>query len=372
MTFEQLSIHQDTIQRLERSVTENRIPHAQYIQTVDGGGGLPLAIAYAQSILAPQADMFGGVDSRASRLEHPDLHVVFPMVQSVDKTCDSLMGVFREYYTENPFTSYEQWLRFRGEKNKKAIISKHEAESVTKKLSLRSFEAGHKVLLIWMAELMNADCANKLLKLIEEPPLGSVILMVGNDSEKLLPTIRSRTQVVNLRPLDTREIQTCLKKATTATDEAIGNAVADCEGSIARAIELLTLDESPAAEQVMTWLRLCYQRKVLDTMSWTDGIAAQGREEAVLVLKAALDVFRDAFRKNYLSVVSNANEDLGRFTDKFSPFIHPDNAPQLMEETSIAIRDVERNGNVRIVLLDLSFKVMKLIRTPRPEVEKHN
>jgi DNA polymerase-3 subunit delta' len=372
MTFEQLCIHQDTIQRLEKSVSESRIPHAQYIQTVDGGGGLPIAVAYAQSILSPQADMFGGVDTRASRLEHPDLHVVFPMVQSVDKTCDSLMGVFREYYAENPYTSYEQWLRFRGEKNKKAIISKHEAESVTKKLSLRSFEAGHKVLLIWMAELMNADCANKLLKLIEEPPEGSVILMVGNDSDRLLPTIRSRTQVLKLRPLENNEIQASLRKSVQATDDELASAVVDCEGSIARAIELLDVDESPAADQVMTWLRLCYQRKVLDTMSWSDGLAAQGREEALMVLKAALDVFREAFRKNYLTVSSNSNADLGRFTDKFSPFIHPGNAPQLMEETSIAIRDIERNGNVRIVLLDLSFKVMKLIRAPRPEAEKIN
>lgn len=369
MTFEQLLFHRDTVQRLEKSVSEGRIPHAQYIQTVDGGGGLSLAVAYAQCILSGEADMFGGQDSRASRLEHPDLHVVFPMVQSEDKTCDSLLGTFREYYSENPFTSYDQWLRFRGEKNKKAIISKHEAESVTKKLSLRSFEAGYKVLLIWMAELMNADCANKLLKLIEEPPDGSVIVMVGNDADKLLPTIKSRTQLLNLRPLEQLEILNTLRSQVQASDEILTEAALNCEGSIAHAMELLDDDENPFTGLSMAWLRLCYQRKVLDTMAWSDNLASQGREEAIKVLQETLSIFRDAFRKNYISSNGKGNYEAEEFTDKFSPFIHPDNAPALMEETSKAIADIERNGNTRIVLLDLSFKVMKLIRAPRPVTE---
>ncbi len=362
MTFEQLHIHDRIKEILQRSVDTGRIAHGQYFEAVDGGGALPMAVAYAQAILGGEPDMFGGVDDRAARLEHPDLHLIFPMVQSVDKTCDSAVDEFRQAYKRNPYMSYEQWLRARDEKSKKAIISKHEAENMSKKLSLRSFEGGHKVLLIWMAELMNSDAANKLLKLIEEPPDRTVILMVGTDAQRLLPTIRSRVQVLAFPPLTSLEIEGAMAQYTEADQEAKRYAALHAEGSIAKALDELGMKDDRHIEAIMDWLRLGYQRKVIEIMAWTDSQVAEGREEIIRLLVSAQEVFRSAFRKNYISDPSEKQDPLAVFTTRFAPFIHAHNALQLMECTDKTIADLERNGNPRIVLLDYSFQVIKLLR----------
>ncbi len=368
MTFEQLKTHIKTKEILIRSIRDGRVPHAQYFQGIDGGGNLAMAIGYAQELLAGEADMFGGVDLRASRLEHPDLHIVFPMVQSVDKTCDSLVSEFREAYVKDPYLSYAQWVNQRDEKSKRAIISKHEAESITKKLTLRSFEGGFKVLLIWMPELMNLDCANKLLKLIEEPPSESAIIMVGNDIEGLLPTIRSRTQLVPLPPLSSDEVYAHLKESRTAEPEGILQNAAICaEGSIAKAIDSLQESGESYDAQIISWARLCYQRKVPEVMQWTDSMAGEGREGVVLMLKSTLDIFRMAFRKNHVDQSFGSSPATETFTSKFAPFVHDKNVGELMNLIDTCITDISRNGNSRIILLDASFAMMKLLRAPKAE-----
>jgi DNA polymerase-3 subunit delta' len=362
MTFEELSIHQDIKSVLTQSAKTGRIAHGQYFESVDGGGALPMAVAYAQAILGGAPDMFGGVDDRAARLEHPDLHIIFPMVQSVDKTCDSRVDEFRQAYRANPYLSYTQWLLTRDEKSKKAIISKHEAENMAKKLSLRSFEGGYKILLIWMAELMNSEAANKLLKLIEEPPERTLILMVGTDSLRLLPTIRSRVQVLSFPPLSAQEIEGVISKRSEEDESAQRYAALHAEGSIAKAMDDLGLKDDRHVEAIMDWLRLGYQRKVVDVMGWCDSQVIEGREEIIRLLIAAQEVFRASFRKNYVSDPREREDALAIFTKRFAPFIHARNAMSLMEHTDKAIADIERNGNARIVLLDYSFHVIKLLR----------
>jgi len=365
--FETLPNHKAIQQVLSRGIDTGRVAHAQYFQGVDGGGALPLAVAYSQALLAGEVDMFGGVDTRAARLEHPDLHIVFPMVQSVDKTCDALVQEFREAYRNEPYLSYERWKRLRDEKSKKAIISKHEAESVAKKLSLRSFEGGRKILLIWMPELMNQDCANKMLKLIEEPPQGSVILMVGTDASVLLPTIRSRVQLVPLAPLTSVEVQAILSPRGLAAADKLGRACDIAGGSVGAAIDALQEEPDLDGGHLMAWMRLCYQRKVPEVMAWSDARSAEGREEVLRLLKGSLDIFRMAFRKNFIEEQQAPSEELETFTSRFSPYVHMRNAPGILQVTSDAIQDIERNGNARIILLDMSFKMIKLIRMPREE-----
>lgn len=365
MTFEDLKTHTHVKEILNTTLKEGRVPHAQFFQGTDGGGNLAMAVAYAQELLSGEADMFGGQDQRASRLEHPDLHIVFPMVQSVDKTCDSLVGEFREAYQANPYLSYSSWLNQRDERSKKAIISKHEAESIGKKLTLRSFEGGWKVLLIWMPELMNLDCANKLLKLIEEPPSDSAIIMVGTDMENLLPTIRSRTQLVPFPPLTNQEVYDHLVQNRSEDPALLKEAADIAEGSIGNAIEGLQEEAIGHEKEIMAWLRLCYQRKVPEVMQWTDSIATEGREGVLQMLRETLDIFRSAFLKNHIAGELNSASDLETFTTRFSPFVHDGNVSQLSELVDQAMADVARNGNVRIILLDISFSMMRILRVPK-------
>ncbi|NNC83512.1 MAG: hypothetical protein HKN79_08040 [Flavobacteriales bacterium] len=367
MFLEQLEIHRGLADRLKDSVRTGRIPHTQYFQGVDGGGALQLAIAYAQEVLAGDPDMFGNVDDRASRLEHPDLHVVFPMVQSVSRTSEGSIQELRDALKEHPYLSYDLWTRSRGERNKKAIISKYEADAVSKKLGLRAFEGKHKVLLIWMAELMNPECSNKLLKLIEEPPQGSIIIMVGCDADKLLPTIRSRTQVIDVHTLSPAEILPTLARWSDCPDNELQEAAIRSEGNISLALELLVGEPDEVSEQVMDWLRLCYQRKVPETMDWSDSMAGTGREEVKRVLHRTAELFQAAFKKNFIRTEAEETDKEDVFTTRFSPFIHMENAEDLAELMDTAIRDIERHGNARVILLDVSFQLMRLLRTPRGE-----
>jgi DNA polymerase-3 subunit delta' len=367
MTLAELPIHKDLCSRLIRTVKEGRVAHGQYLQIEDGAGGLALALAYAQEILAGEPDMFGGVDTRASRLEHPDLHMIFPMVQAVDKTCDSSLEELRSALKLDSYLAYSQWLRIRGEKSKKAIISKHEAESVNKKLSLRSFEGGAKILIVWMAELMNQDCANKMLKLIEEPPVGSVIIMIGSDASRLLPTIRSRVQVTVADRLSVQEVAQALAQSLPATPESMLKAAAHAEGSIALAKDELQQEHSNQKPIIYDWLRLAYSRKVPEIMTWCDARAAGGKEELIQLIVEASSVIRIAFRKNYIEELSSGDDELDTFTSRFSPFVHDDNVSMLMEILDTAVGDLERNGNPRIVLLDTTYKLIRIIRLPRNE-----
>lgn len=366
MTFDQLTIHSQTIKTLQSGIEADRVAHAQFFQGVDGGGNIAVAVAYAHALLnSGPADMFGGVDTRAARLEHPDLHLSFPIVQSVSsKISDPYIQDFREAYMSNPFMSYKQWQASRGEAGKKAIISKSEAESIAKKFSLRSFEGGRKVLLMWMPEYMNETCANKLLKLIEEPPADTVILMIGTDAEALLPTIRSRIQVNVLPPLSSEEILEVLQKHRSEDEDYLMEVAEQAEGSISYALNLLTEGIIDLSPQIIEWTRSCYSRNINEIMTWCDAQAAEGREPTLRLLERCLDVYRMAFRKHFIKETLSSDEELETFTEKFSPFIHTGNAEGLMESVESAHADISRNGNVRIVLLDLSFQVMKHLKNP--------
>jgi DNA polymerase-3 subunit delta' len=364
MTFENLNMHQDVQRALKEGLSSGRVPHAQFFLGIDGGGNLPMAVAYAHALLNDNPnDLFGEGDTRASRLEHPDLHIIFPVVQSASqKTCDRLLNDFREAYQANPFMSYRQWQESRGEEQKKAIISKSEADSIAQKLSLKSYEGGRKVLLLWMPELMNDTCANKLLKLIEEPPQDTVLILVGTEKDALLPTIQSRIQEVPFRPLKADEIFNVLSEYRAEDEAWLMEVSEQAEGSLAYAISLLTEGIEDQSPLIIEWMRLCYARRVPDIMGWCDSRVKEGREPTLRLLEGCLDIFRMAFRRNFIEESLASDEEVDTFTQKFSPYIHIGNAEGLMEAVEKAHADIARFGNARIVLLDLSFQVMRLLR----------
>jgi len=217
---------------------------------------------------------------------------------------------------------------------------------------------------MWMPELMNAECANKLLKLIEEPPADTVIIMVGTDADALLPTIRSRVQVSTLPPLSPDEVMDVLTQYRSEEEEYLMEVAEQSEGSIAYALSLLDEGIVDLSPQIIEWLRFCYKRSIAEVMSWCDTQAAEGREPTLRLMERCLDVFRMAFRKNFIKETLSNDEELESFTEKFSPFIHPGNSEGLMEAVEQAHADISRNGNVRIILLDLSYQVMVLLKNP--------
>jgi len=254
------------------------------------------------------------------------------------------------------------------ESGKSSIISKHESEQIVKKLSLKAYEGGKKVMIIWMPEMMNITCANKLLKLIEEPPQDSVILLVGADYESMLPTIRSRVQLLKFKPLPDAEMHTLIQSRQPGLEaERMALIIRRSEGNLSTAIQMLEGGESEEDGlqlSIQDWMRLCYKIQVIDFMQWVDVVAKKGRDTQKQLLQTAMEIFRMAFRKNFITIPDNNSDKLEVFTKRFAPFVNENNAPDLLEIFDQAYRDIDRNGNPRIIFTDLSFKVAKALRNP--------
>lgn len=363
MKFEDFGFHSGLVAKLKANIESGRIPHAQFFEGEDGSGNLPLAIAYAQAVMSSgNTDMFGNVDGRVSRLNHPDLHLIFPMVQSQDKTCESLVPEFVSFYNKNPYMLYSAWKDEQEVGNKIPIISVHESEQIVKKLSLKSYEGGYKTLVIWQAETMNLECANKLLKLIEEPPTKTLILMVGSDFQQLLPTIQSRTQLIQCPKVKTEELKAFLEKKNVP-EVQIGNAIINADGSPGLALQLSTEENDPVVfEDFRDLMRLAYSKDVTKAIGWVDQVTSKGKDHLFKVLDFGVEVYRKANMINFSSESSQSNSTEFGFIKKFAPFIRKENIENLMNAHQRTRYHITRNGNSKIVMLSCTFELMRLIK----------
>ncbi len=243
-------IGQHTIkERLIRSVREQRIPHAQLLHGPVGVGKLALAIAFAQYISCrnrTETDACGVCPScvKYKQLAHPDLHFVFPIIKPPGKTstvCDDFLADFRKMFTNNPYFSVNDWYEKIGEGAKQGMIYSNESSEIIRKLSLKTYESEYKVMIIWLPELMNVDCANKLLKILEEPPEFTVFLLVTNNPDENLTTILSRTQHLKVQGLEEHEIvEALISQFPDSKRTDIENAARVAGGSFLQARKLLT------------------------------------------------------------------------------------------------------------------------------------
>ncbi len=196
MLFNQIIGQEHIKEHLQTSAKNGRIPHAQLFIGKEGSGTLPMAIAYAQFLLSEFSNDAEASLIKAIKLQHPDLHFAFPVTtnDSVKKhpTSNLFLEDWRQFLKESPYGSLFNWLQFIGVENKQGNIGVDEALDIVKKLQLKSYEGGFKVMIIWMAEKMNIAASNKLLKLIEEPPEKTVFILVTESEEQIINTIKSR------------------------------------------------------------------------------------------------------------------------------------------------------------------------------------
>ena len=358
---------------LIRTVQENRISHAQMFLGPSGSGSVPLAMAYAQYILCQnkqENDSCGTCVSctKIQKHNHPDLHFSFPIHLSKEKhiyTSDNVLADWREILDENPYFGIDDWNLKLGNENKQGIIGKEESQNIISKISLKSFEGGYKVLIMWLPELMNGNASNKLLKFIEEPPDKTVFLLVAEDQEQIIATIRSRTQIIKLPRLKEIEVATYLEteKGITARDSKIIAHLA--EGDVAKAVHLIS--EQTVAnfnfENFVNWMRLCYQKNIAKSIDWVDSIAAAGRENQKSFLKFCLNMFRQCIVGHYAgNELVVLTDEQNAFLSKFSPFINSKNIVGLTEAFNEAYYHIERNASAKILFLDLSIKTFSLLQ----------
>lgn len=373
MLFKELIGQREVKQRLLGMAHEGRIPHALMFTGPEGSGNLPAAIAFAQFLFCKNRqaeDACGACASclKAGKLAHPDLHLVFPIAKSKDvRKSDDVVREFRELFLETPYITLHDWFNTLDAENKQPIIPTEESSDIIKKLSYTSYEGGYKIMLIWQPERMNAESANKLLKILEEPPDQTLFIMVCNQPEQLLATIISRVQQIPFYKIDNDEIASALVQQFGAQEQAAKQAALLSDGNYREAQLLLQHNDSGSGflAHFRAFMLIALKFDAFKANAWIDENAKTGREKQKQFLQYALEIFRDCLMMNYGStdLVRHSGEEK-EFLSKFARFVHRRNYEKLVDEFNSAYYHVERNANPKILFMDLVLKTNELINVP--------
>ena len=374
-------------QQLRLSVREGRIPHAQLFAGQSGIGKLQLALAYAQYLNCPHRtddDSCGQCPTclQYQKLQHPDLHFAFPIVKTdAGDTCDAFMEPWRELILSKGYFDLEDWYKALGMETKQGLIYEKESSEILRKLSLKSFGDGYKVMIIWQPEKMHASCANKLLKLLEEPPEQTVFLLVSEHPEQLLSTIQSRVQLIRVPGLPNSIVAEALQRHSQLGEAEANDIARIANGSYLQALK--KADESEANKQELrdfiALFRDAYTIGVLNDpqkkyeslkrlRQWSADMtdAKVGREKQKHFLQYAQQQVRENYIRNLAQPELNYQlADERDFSVKFAPFIHNGNVEQIMNQLELAERQIEQNGNAKVIFFDLCLQMIVLIKRPR-------
>ncbi len=373
MLFNQIIGQEHIKNHLQVSAENGRIPHAQLFVGKEGSGTLPMAIAYAQLLLCTSSNDAAACAIKCEKLQHPDLHFAFPVTTNDAVKKHAVSNLFlkdwRDFIKNQPYGSLFNWLQFIGVENKQGNIGVDEAEAVVKRLQLKSYEGGFKVMIIWMAEKMNIAAANKLLKLIEEPPNKTVFILITENEEQIINTIKSRCQALHFPVLSENDIANALIERENCSKNEAAKVAHQAEGNYNKAIHLLQNDASDLVfeEWFVAWIRTAFKAKgnaavVQQLIEWSETIAKTGRETQKQFLEYCLQFFRQALLLNYKSdTLVFMETQTGFDLSKFAPFVHAGNILEIQKELNDAMYHIERNGNAKIILLDLSMKLTRLL-----------
>lgn len=370
MLFKDIIGQEDIKTLLIKSVEKNRISHAQLFSGPEGSGKLPLALAYARYLLCNnhQAnDACGKCHSclMINKLVHPDLHFVFPVIKKA--TSKDFIKEWRECFLANPYFLYEDWLKYINANNSQPIIYAKESDELTKTLSLKSFEGGYKITIIWLPEKMNEESANKLLKLIEEPPIQTIFLLVSDEPDKILPTILSRIQRINIHKTSTECILQWLNNKGELNIDKAKELVHLTDGNISIIFKELNKIQNNEKDDFFNLfvnvMRLAYLRRIRELKQWSECLVDMGREKQKSFLNYSQHLIRESFIKNLHQPELNClTIEEKKFVNSFSPYINENNIIQIVQEMTNAQNDIERNVNSKIVFFDFSLKMIMLLK----------
>lgn len=381
MQFRDIIGQEEVKQQLRQAVRDGRIPHAQLFTGISGVGKLPLALAYAQYIACPNRtdeDSCGTCPTclQYQKLQHPDLHFAFPIVKGdAGDVCDDFMDKFRSMILSQPYFDIDDWYRYLGVETKQGMIYEKESGEILRKLSLKSFGDGYKVMIIWLPEKMHVACANKLLKLLEEPPMKTVFLLISEQPELLLTTIVSRTQEVRVPRLTEAEIAEVLLRDHSDVSPSLAADIAHMSsGSYLTALKVVEENEGNSQNfndfvALMRNAWLVGQKKdysaLLQLRKWSLDMADSnlGREKQKAFLQYAQRQLRENYIYNFHCADMNYQTEAERnFSSKFAPFIHENNVERMMDELSKAEQQIAQNGNAKIIFFDLCLQMIVLVK----------
>ncbi len=369
MQFKDIIGQENFKEKLIHGVQKNKISHAQLFVGDAGYGTLGLSIAYAQYVFCldrKKNDSCGICSSclKINGLQHPDLHFSFPTVQSDSVISNPFFENWRTQVKKNHYFNLYEWTQIIDVKERNPIISVHECLEIQRKLNLTSYEGGYKIMIIWMPEQMNPTCSNKILKLLEEPQKKTLFILVTQNTDMLLDTIKSRCQMVNISRVTHLDIQLHLKKKYSLSEEESESIASFSEGSIIKAHELLDLDDNNNAlsERFIGLMRSSYKKNVVEMMNWAEDMAQEGKERQKFFLIYCSHMLRQCIIKNYGNndQIKVSGAELS-FLNKFSPFINGKNIREFMKSIDDAYYQLDRNANPKILFTLICFQSMRLL-----------
>ena len=367
MSFSDIIGQEEVKQHLARLLAENKLPHAIMLCGPKGAGKLPLALAFAQMLLCQHPTEDGACGScsdcqMSSIWAHPDLHFSFPVYKgkSSDKpVSDDFLPQWRDQINRSPYFDTEEWLEDIGAENQQIVIYVQESDN------LKSSQGGRKVVVIWLPERMNEQTGNKLLKLIEEPPIGTHFLLVSQEPDMVLGTIQSRVQRINVPALPEEVICEALQTHHSMSPEDAKLLAHIAQGSYVEAQKRIQHDSEQQQffNLFVQLMRHSYARRVKEMHLWALAVSELGRERQ----KRMLDYFQQQLRENFIynyhkpqiNFLGREEED---FSTRFAPFINERNVVGIMNELSDAQRDISQNVSARMVFFDLALKMIVLLK----------
>jgi len=384
MDFDSVIGQKEAKERLLQMVNEDRLPHALMLCGPTGAGKMALAIAFGCYLLRGTGRQgVQGVQDQAEaakqrsialmleKLEHPDLHFTYPTIKlsSMGSDHKPVSDDFaREWHQllmeQGPYFTMDQWMDAIGAENQQAIITAGESDDLVRKLSLKSSQGGYKVSIIWLPERMNIECANKLLKLIEEPPQQTVFIMVSEEPDKLLETIRSRVQRIDIKKIDDEHIEQALIERRAISADSAHRIARLANGNWLKALEALQAgsENEQFLDLFISLMRLAYTRKLKELRKWSETMATFGREKQKRWLTYFLQLARECFMYNFqqpeLVYMTQKEED---FAKNFARYMNEANILQFNDMINRALRDIGQNANGRIVFFDLAIETVVLI-----------
>ena len=375
MGFDDVIGQKEVKERLLQMASEGRMPHALMFCGPAGCGKMAMAMGLATHMLiesVPEGPLRNNARAMLKIYEHPDLIFSYPTIK-LKSMGSEYKPVSEDFAKEwhgmikamGPYFTIENWMEAIGAENQQAIITVGESNELIRKLSLKSSQGGYKVNLIWLPERMNNDCANKMLKLLEEPPQKTLFLLVSENPDLLLETIRSRVQRIDMPPIAESDIQQALQSQRGLEPDIARRIAHVSQGSWNKAINML--DENSETREFLELfielMRMAYTKNLMALKTWTDNVSKFGREKQKRMLDYFLHMVRENFAYNFrINDLVYMTQEEENFSKNFARFINENNIMYISQLLANAKRDIGQNANAKIVFFDIAAQMVILIK----------
>ncbi len=380
MKFSEVIGQEEAKHRLLQMVAEERLPHAMMFCGPMGCGKMAMAMAFASYLLGESDENGHSIltddmkirnsEAMLKHWEHPDLYFSYPVIRPSGTSSehkmvsDDFAKEWRELITESAYFSMDEWLDKMDAANQQAIIGAGESDELLRKLSLKSYQGGYKVCIVWLPERMNQECANKLLKLLEEPPQQTVFIMVCEEPDQIIDTIRSRVQRIDMRRLSMEAIQQALMDRRGLEQDVARRIARLADGNWLKALAALEAgsENRQFLDMFIMLMRLAYQRDIKSLKKWSEVVAAYGREKQRRMLAYFSSMVRENFMYNFkLPELNYMTMEEENFSKNFARFINEANVVEISELLQKSRRDIGQNANAKIVFFDLALQIIVLL-----------